>query len=524
MERQRDSEREAIAENGPATSRRTARRSARHPAAARTAVAIAIVVAGAMAYGAPARAVVVPLTSASLTIRIASFPEISLSWSGFGGAQLSSAYVSELTPGVFTFSGSIPVTDPNAFPIAGLFVATAGNGSGSFGFDASGSGGGSMALGGTLNICLFASCASAPANVTVPFTANGVAGVGVGGAPIAVSGLINVTLNGNTWTTGSIAVGSGTASGVAFDGRQVALVTPTVVSTSIASPVGQLPGVARLVLEFADPLDLDGDGVLNDSDNCVLVANPQQLDTDFDGFGDACDKCPAVANADQIDADGDGVGDACDNCPLVVNAEQHDADGDGLGDACDNCAEVANAPQLDADSDGAGDACDNCTAVRNGPLLPDSGGFVQRDTDGDGCGNVCDPDLNNDGIVNFVDLAALKSKFFSHDPAADLDGSGFVNYSDLSLLKRRLFKAPGPSGIASLCIPAAPPCTEADLTPLLLCSAATCAEPGTPASCIGERCAAEYAGLAARCRACSDGLGEPLAAVWMDRAVAECTR
>ena len=35
------------------------------------------------------------------------------------------------------------------------------------------------------------------------------------------------------------------------------------------------------------------------------------------------------------DSDGDGVLDASDNCPLVANPNQSDGDGDGIGDACD---------------------------------------------------------------------------------------------------------------------------------------------------------------------------------------------
>lgn len=46
-----------------------------------------------------------------------------------------------------------------------------------------------------------------------------------------------------------------------------------------------------------DPRDLDGDGIPNRIDNCVVVANPDQGDADGDGRGDAC-TCG--------DVDGDG--------------------------------------------------------------------------------------------------------------------------------------------------------------------------------------------------------------------------
>ena len=35
----------------------------------------------------------------------------------------------------------------------------------------------------------------------------------------------------------------------------------------------------------------------------------------------------------------------------------------------------------------------------------------QRDVDGDEFGNVCDPDLNNDGVVNALDLGLLRARF-----------------------------------------------------------------------------------------------------------------
>lgn len=94
---------------------------------------------------------------------------------------------------------------------------------------------------------------------------------------------------------------------------------------------------------------------------------------------------------------------------------------------------------LDADVDGVGDLTDNCTNIANAD---------QRDTDADGYGNACDPDLNDDGIVNVVDLGLFKSVFFSADPDADMNGDGVVNVVDLGVLKAFFFAPPGPSAQA----------------------------------------------------------------------------
>ncbi len=93
---------------------------------------------------------------------------------------------------------------------------------------------------------------------------------------------------------------------------------------------------------------------------------------------------------------------------------------------------------VDFDDDQIADGLDNCQLVANAD---------QRDTNGDGFGNICDADLDNDGVVNFVDLAIMKSVFFTSAPDADLDGDGTVNFTDLAILKSVFFLPPGPSGI-----------------------------------------------------------------------------
>ena len=93
----------------------------------------------------------------------------------------------------------------------------------------------------------------------------------------------------------------------------------------------------------------------------------------------------------------------------------------------------------DMDTDRVKDFMDNCTEVMNED---------QFDSNADGFGNACDPDLNNDGVINFSDLGAIKAVFFTADADADFNGDNAVNFIDLAIMKAAFFGEPGPSGIA----------------------------------------------------------------------------
>ena len=101
--------------------------------------------------------------------------------------------------------------------------------------------------------------------------------------------------------------------------------------------------------------DDDGDGVLNDQDNCPAIFNPPLL----------------ITPGDQRDEDGDAKGDACDACPtdntdtcMIVDAD--DMDDDGVPNAVDNCIRDANPDQSDGDGDAKGDLCDVCPTPNPG--------------------------------------------------------------------------------------------------------------------------------------------------------------
>lgn len=194
--------------------------------------------------------------------------------------------------------------------------------------------------------------------------------------------------------------------------------------------------------------DDDGDTISDAIDNCVLVANTNQIDTDGNGSGNFCDQdddadtlpddYENTFGADPLSINGKpeyvGAGVSCgdgidnDQDGDIDNADTGcvDTDNDTLPDVDDNCPLVVNYSWLDKDEDGIGDICDPTplppndppTASTGGPYVVDEGGTVTvsgAGTDPEGLPLSYLWDLNDDGTFG----SSGQTNQFS---AIDIDG------------------------------------------------------------------------------------------------------
>jgi len=111
----------------------------------------------------------------------------------------------------------------------------------------------------------------------------------------------------------------------------------------------------------------------------IAIASPPPIDTDGDGRPDSTDNCPSIANPLQVDCNSNGVGDVCE-----VAAGAPDFNQDAIPDTCQCLADLVLADH-------------QVNGADLGALLSQWGLA--------NAGTISD--INRDGLVNGADLGYL---------------------------------------------------------------------------------------------------------------------
>ncbi len=207
--------------------------------------------------------------------------------------------------------------------------------------------------------------------------------------------------------------------------------------------------------------DTDGDGIIDDLDECPSEAEDidqfedrdgcPEPDNDHDGLNDLYDQCPNqpedkndFEDSDgcpdaQRDLDKDGLPDPVDSCPNepedmdrfadTDGCPDDDNDNDGLPDRQDRCPndpedydgveDEDGCPDEDNDKDGIPDQRDRC------PMTPED---IDGDADSDGC-----PEQSSSAVTDSGDKLKIKGKVFFDTAKAVIKPSSYKLLLDIAL-------------------------------------------------------------------------------------------
>lgn len=299
------------------------------------------------------------------------------------------------------------------------------------------------------------------------------------------------------WIEETMLEAIGPHTGEQFGGAVSASGNDLMVGAALVDAAGSDAGATYAFVGTASNDD-DGDGIMNEFDNCPSHPNPDQADCDGDGIGDVC----TIAYGYSDDCNANGIPDSCDVAPHVdsasgamsplaagttqthrlVDAAQATSDvtltfagcgdlssateyvnvelnGASLGRIFDagasDCADPPNQAEIVVSMD-AFNAAIAATGDAVIGMIPSNGvsgarcetnfievsiSYVSRGNDANGNGvpdecedPSCPGDVNGDGALGFADLMAVIGNWGCHSCPEDIDQSGTAEFGDILFL------------------------------------------------------------------------------------------